>query len=232
MAYIRPIMTTAAFPQYAYEITRRRSFEDWPRALKQTPQQLSDAGFFYSGRGDRVVCFSCGGHLRQWEEKDDPWTEHAFWYKDCQYLKLVKGSKFYTEVIDKMIRDRVEKKRKLKQSSDDNSDDDDDDDDHDNDAGASTSRDNSNTDAIVQEMVRARIDEKKNATSVSKNDDEDTSTSPLDDEKLCKICFSSEFNTVFAPCGHIVACAKCAASIMKCPLCQEIFHHIIRIYFS
>ncbi|KAI8421759.1 hypothetical protein MSG28_009723 [Choristoneura fumiferana] len=50
-------------------------------------------------------------------------------------------------------------------------------------------------------------------TASSTNDDSDT----LEDSKLCKICYAEERNVVFVPCGHVVACAKCAMSTNKCP---------------
>lgn len=69
------------FPEYAIEMDRLQSFNEWPKSMKQKPEQLSDAGFFYTQKGDRVICFSCGGGLREWEEDDDdPWEQHALWY--------------------------------------------------------------------------------------------------------------------------------------------------------
>lgn len=68
------------FPEYGIELARLRSFDEWPRSMKQKPEQLSDAGFFYTEKSDRVICFSCGGGLRDWDEKDDPWEQHALWY--------------------------------------------------------------------------------------------------------------------------------------------------------
>jgi hypothetical protein len=52
--------------------------------LKQRPQELSDAGFYYSGKGDRVCCFSCGGGLKDWEEGDNPWEQHAISYGNSE----------------------------------------------------------------------------------------------------------------------------------------------------
>lgn len=98
------IAETAEFREYALESKRLESFTHWPKALKQKPDQLADAGFFYTGRGDRVICFSCGGGLWQWEENDDIWEEHALHYAKCMYLRLYKGSKYYDETFDKRMR--------------------------------------------------------------------------------------------------------------------------------
>ena len=50
--------------------------------------------FVFPGFGDCVRCFSCGGGLRNWEDGDIPWIEHARWYPCCEYLKQRKGDLF------------------------------------------------------------------------------------------------------------------------------------------
>ncbi|CAG9860343.1 unnamed protein product [Phyllotreta striolata] len=75
---------------------RLRSFTGWSEDLIQTPEQLANAGFYYEGTGDQVRCFHCDGGLRHWDPQDDPWTEHAVWFPDCSFLKLVKGQDFIT----------------------------------------------------------------------------------------------------------------------------------------
>ncbi|GBP63407.1 Death-associated inhibitor of apoptosis 1 [Eumeta japonica] len=44
------------------------------------PEDLADAGFFYTGRSDKTLCFYCGGGLRDWKDNDNPWEEHAVWF--------------------------------------------------------------------------------------------------------------------------------------------------------
>lgn len=53
-----------------------------------------------------------------------------------------------------------------------------------------------------------------------------------DDTHLCKVCLEKEYDTVFSPCGHVVACAKCASSLLECPSCRVEFEHVTKIYFS
>jgi len=50
---------------------------------------------------DLVQCFCCNRGLINWQSKDDPWTEHAFWSPTCKYLLLMKGKQFVEEVHDK-----------------------------------------------------------------------------------------------------------------------------------
>ena len=100
--------------KYAIETDRLKSYKDWPISMKQKPHQLSDAGFYYTGVGDKVYCYYCGGGLKDWEEEDDPWETHAMWYGKCEYVKTVKGDDFIK---------KINEKRELllnKNSSDDN----------------------------------------------------------------------------------------------------------------
>lgn len=41
-----------------------------------------------------MICFQCGGGLKDWNKADDPNVEHANWFKDCPYLIQVKGREF------------------------------------------------------------------------------------------------------------------------------------------
>lgn len=50
-----------------------------------------------AGKGDQTVCFHCGGGLRDWEETDDPWVEHAVWFPKCTHVVLIKGQAFIEE---------------------------------------------------------------------------------------------------------------------------------------
>ncbi|XP_023022301.2 death-associated inhibitor of apoptosis 2 [Leptinotarsa decemlineata] len=76
--------------------SRLRSFETWSDDLIQTPEVLAQAGFYYEGFNDQVRCFHCDGGLRHWDPHDDPWTEHARWFPNCSFVKLVKGQEFVT----------------------------------------------------------------------------------------------------------------------------------------
>ena len=87
--------------KYAIESDRLKSYKDWPKSMKQKPHQLSDAGFYYTGVGDKVFCYYCGGGLKDWEEEDDPWENHAMWYGKCKYVKTVKGDDFIKKMNEK-----------------------------------------------------------------------------------------------------------------------------------
>uniref|UniRef100_A0A2P2HXT5 E3 ubiquitin-protein ligase XIAP-like n=1 Tax=Hirondellea gigas TaxID=1518452 RepID=A0A2P2HXT5_9CRUS len=77
--------------EYLTKESRVKSYKNWPRKVKQTPDELAEAGFFYCGLSDHVRCFHCGNGLRNWEADDEPWVEHARWYPQCNFVLLNKG---------------------------------------------------------------------------------------------------------------------------------------------
>ncbi|XP_059147836.1 uncharacterized protein LOC131935459 [Physella acuta] len=66
--------------EYALKIKRLETFENWPRGHHLSIDELASAGFYYAGYGDCARCFFCGGGLRNWEDEDDVWVEHARWF--------------------------------------------------------------------------------------------------------------------------------------------------------
>lgn len=181
------------YPQHSIEADRVKTFVEWPKCKKQTPAIMADAGFFYSGQGDRVVCFSCGGKLRDWDDEYVPWEHHALWFPKCDYVRLVKGQ----EYIDSVKRKYVD-----------------------------VTTIEQNVSAPASQSIESSVLQQQQLVS-DPNDQ-----TKANDSKLCKICYANEYNTVFVPCGHIVACAKCASSVTACPLCRKRLDNIVRIFFS
>lgn len=95
------ILPNVDFPAFADEETRLETYENWPIEAKQTPKQLSEAGFLHTQKSDRVICFSCGGGLCDWQPNDDPWEQHAIFYGNCKFLLRTKGIKYINEVKEK-----------------------------------------------------------------------------------------------------------------------------------
>ncbi|KAK3603355.1 hypothetical protein CHS0354_025961 [Potamilus streckersoni] len=81
-------------PEYADFKDRLDTFSRWPSDIVQTPAQVAEAGFFYTGSHDIVRCFACDGGLKNWDPDDDPWVEHARWFPQCAYVLHVKGEEF------------------------------------------------------------------------------------------------------------------------------------------
>jgi len=82
------------YPRFTkYEI-RLKTFENWPKSMKQRPEEMAEAGLFYTSEGDKVLCYDCGIGLKDWESDDNPWIEHAKWTKNCYFLEFMKGTDF------------------------------------------------------------------------------------------------------------------------------------------
>lgn len=90
-------------PEFASYDARLQTFESWPKSMPQTKEQLTDAGFYYQGKGDQTVCYYCGGGLKHWEPDDDPWEQHAKWFSKCCYLLMVKGQEYINNVTGQHV---------------------------------------------------------------------------------------------------------------------------------
>ncbi|KMQ83398.1 inhibitor of apoptosis [Lasius niger] len=160
-----------SYSEYAIVSKRLRTYGDWPKYTKQKPIELSAAGFFYTGVGDHVKCFSCRGTLKDWNDTDQPWEKHALWLNNCNFVKVMKG-----EVYIESIKLKYKKKQEE-----------------------------------IQEQQQEPV--------------------LPGDGRLCKICYLEDYNTIFIPCGHILACENCATSVTKCPICRKEFSNVVRAYF-
>lgn len=184
------------FPEFAIETIRLRTFDDWPKIMKQKPEAMSDAGFFYTQISDRVLCFSCGGGICKWEENDDPWEQHAIWYSKCEYLLLVKGPEYVATTIKKF-------------------------------GPVQNGNEPSASSQLNYEHAKSNSNDNSSQSSTDKAQNDNAKTN---DTRLCRICYVNEYNTIFLPCSHIVACTRCAAAQNKCPICRKKFESVNRIF--
>lgn len=94
-------------PKYSTLDARVRTFEDWPIPQIQKPEVLAEAGFYFTRPDDQVRCFHCNGGLRSWQKEDDPWFEHAKWFPQCNFVRLVKGVTYVQQVEESGGRERA-----------------------------------------------------------------------------------------------------------------------------
>ncbi|XP_078579904.1 baculoviral IAP repeat-containing protein 7-like [Branchiostoma floridae x Branchiostoma japonicum] len=86
-------------PDFADEQSRLSTFHNWPRYSPMSPLRLVRAGFLYTYVADHVRCYWCDGGLKDWQQDDDPWEEHARWYgSECGYVIMNKGMDYIREV--------------------------------------------------------------------------------------------------------------------------------------
>ncbi|XP_050531940.1 putative inhibitor of apoptosis [Daktulosphaira vitifoliae] len=82
---------------------RMTTFDKCQRKMMQKVQYLCEAGFFYIGNGqnDRICCFCCSQVLRDWDDNDEPLTEHARWSPKCAWVLFKKGKIFIDKACGK-----------------------------------------------------------------------------------------------------------------------------------
>uniref|UniRef100_A0A8C4S8X1 RING-type E3 ubiquitin transferase n=1 Tax=Erpetoichthys calabaricus TaxID=27687 RepID=A0A8C4S8X1_ERPCA len=68
------------------EQDRLDTFQNW-NVSNIMPSELAKAGFYYTGQSDRVMCFSCGGTLSNWEPGDRAVVEHQRHYPQCRFMR-------------------------------------------------------------------------------------------------------------------------------------------------
>ncbi|XP_027000537.1 baculoviral IAP repeat-containing protein 7 isoform X1 [Tachysurus fulvidraco] len=54
----------------------------------------------------------------------------------------------------------------------------------------------------------------------------------LQEERTCKVCMDKLVSMVFIPCGHLVVCSECAASLRNCPICRAVIRGSMRAFMS
>ena len=192
-------------PQLTIEATRFDSFRNkWPTNLTQKPEQLAAAGYFYIGYADNVKCFFCDGGLCNWEDNDDPWTEHARWFPECGFLKQVKGPEFIQKVQEIGIN------------------------------GGSINSGGENVHETSEPHAPPRMDKVPSSSTQSLESKNllEKENEKLKEQRTCKICMNGEVSIVLLPCGHLVSCVKCTPALKNCPICRIGIKGTVRTFMA
>jgi baculoviral IAP repeat-containing protein 7/8 len=235
------------------EISKRQTtFEN--KAWTQTSPNVDDltrAGFFFSGIGNTVICFYCGGSLHKWSENDTPLIEHARWFPNCTYAKHLCGDQYHAKIqtskkqltkettIDKETLVRLVNARLdlpivqrlrtqyrisiIKRCIEDQ---------------LKNKQDDFSSD---HDLVMACFILQKQIDIIKGNSDKliipsqkQTSDSSIksSDVKLeeCLICITEERQLACMPCGHLCACVTCSYALRSCPICRQKIQSFVRIY--
>uniref|UniRef100_A0A803TKV0 RING-type E3 ubiquitin transferase n=1 Tax=Anolis carolinensis TaxID=28377 RepID=A0A803TKV0_ANOCA len=70
------------------------SFSSVPQELPKLTE--AKAGFYYIGPADKVACFVCGGHLGNWEPKDNAMSEHRRHFPTCPFVEQTQSQPGFT----------------------------------------------------------------------------------------------------------------------------------------
>lgn len=75
--------------KYANTSLRLHSFAQWPFGHVVTSYQLASVGFYYTGQGAKVICFSCGLEIKEWKRGDVPLLVHCRQNPDCPFISSI-----------------------------------------------------------------------------------------------------------------------------------------------
>lgn len=218
----------AAYPSYTTLESRLESFSSWPLSMSPRPEALSDAGFYYTGRGDKTVCYQCGGGLKDWEENDDPWREHAMYFSKCTHLIQKKGREYINQVLGKNNPQvAASSSNEAPQLSDPI-------------PTPSSSRlgvNSADPERSLSDLGSSGYSSggsfaSEETSSSQDNKEKNIETNAVNNQRACKICYAEEVGVVFLPCGHLVACVNCAPSLKTCAVCRKPFSATVRAYLS
>lgn len=114
---IQPVKN-AMFPNMTLITDRRLTFDvnKWPIGLKQKPDDLAEAGFYYEGKGDIVICYHCGLKLNSWISDDEPWEEHVKGNPNCQFTIIMKGFEFISKICENETKKKTETEKEDEQN--------------------------------------------------------------------------------------------------------------------
>ena len=87
------VETSEPSRNFQYEQSRLATFANWPRNAPVSRQDLAEAGFYYAGARDCVVCFHCYVRIDQWVPGDVPVEEHIKYSPQCEFAKAVSQRK-------------------------------------------------------------------------------------------------------------------------------------------
>ncbi|XP_014929428.3 baculoviral IAP repeat-containing protein 3-like [Acinonyx jubatus] len=72
---------------HSCELYRMSTFSAFPASAPVSERSLARAGFYYTGRKDRVRCFCCGLTLDNWKQGDSPLEKHRRLYPSCSFIQ-------------------------------------------------------------------------------------------------------------------------------------------------
>lgn len=248
------------YQQFAIKDVRLKTFQNWPLSCNQRPEDLAEAGFFYSGKSDAVFCFDCGQGLQDWEDEDTPWGEHARWSPECPYLLNTKGRDFVRlehlrdtdpvqYIAEKTQAVQVMQNRPAVRSSENDT--------WNNPAVESLLQNGYGKEMVHKAIFLFRNQRGENAplsaaellniifdleegTVVCEDVEKKEADLQRDlirkeNEELrkstyCRKCSTQLVSVVFLPCGHLCTCTDCAPSVKNCLMCGAFIKGTIRTY--
>jgi hypothetical protein len=200
---------------------------NWSAEIPVKPLALAQAGFYYIGPQDRVICAFCRGKVYNWVPGDSPVGEHTRLFPNCTFVqelnkkplaklqskeaKVLAGLGYHETAIQKaynelahqgMVAPSVTDLLEVIHGFEDR--------------GENTGPTTTYTSTCHNTTTKSL---KKGETSKDVKEIL-TENEQLKASNTCKVCLEKDVHAVFLPCGHLVCCMECSEQVEKCPLCR------------
>ena len=203
------------------------------------PEDFAIAGLYYIQKKDHVVCFYCGGGLKNWDFDDNPYHLHAKMYPSCSYIINKKGHRFVNKIAQASHQKPVFNRCNF---------------------GGTTVVMSRNSAGVSTEVVKKRqqhvdktsesgvcskqthiyskfvfggnalVSNQPTVTQTTAGSSSSASLKQPKERKMCEVCQKHSCDTVFLPCGHSHYCLMCSSAMKKCPICKRDISNRVKIY--
>lgn len=203
-------------PAMSHVDSRRSSFQNATHQFPLSVEQLAEAGFYYVGISDYLKCFHCDIGLCSWEAGDDPWIEHALHSPECSYLRLNKGQEFINACLRKKKSEQNARTEGREEET------------YENESEGYNSASTSPTSTPPQSASPPTSSHITTVESQPPPDPVERQTRSF----VCAICMENDIGVVFLPCGHLIACTRCAPCVSECPVCRRHIRGTVRTFLA
>ncbi|XP_052088657.1 baculoviral IAP repeat-containing protein 7-like [Mytilus californianus] len=227
--------------EYSSCITRKQSFNCSQIPTGQSITNLAEAGFFYAGHKDYVRCFTCGVLIKNWQQGQNPLTEHSLKSPSCSFLQQPRSHNHHdersndpisNETVDRLAADiqlvlnlgyDMDSIQRAYQLC------------HETNSGLRTVDINQLTNrlldlTVVENQTAEETTQQRQDIHLGDQSQEERTPSyiqrieqevhQLRETLMCKICMDNSANVVIMPCGHFSSCLQCSSALTNCPQCR------------
>ena len=239
---------------------RCKTFDNWPISHLISPMTMAEAGFIYTGDGDKVQCFVCGGYIYNWIDDVCPLNEHVSSFPECRFaqtklnqpdllmsiwdspaVKAIQDQNYPNHVIERAFKDLNTQgiacpngeqlmSRVLEIAPDSCIDQENEEEDI---YGCpDTVTTSGNTPSTVSELAQ------KGCIQIDiklKYEKLKKKALVMEENKQLKdaatcMLCPNPANAVFLPCGHLAVCIECTNKRKRCARCSTLIRGIVKVY--